>query len=211
MRKYFTTGLAILLPVLVTFLIIAFLINFLTKPFIEPTLGFLSGIFSQYQSLHFLQQRGFLVFLSKIVILLLLGGVVFFVGLIAKLFLVDYFIQWGNYFVHKVPFINKIYKACQDVIHSVFHTSTSFSQVVLVPFPTEKSQSIGFITGKPIDLQEKNATTHFVSVFVPGTPNPSVGFIFILKAEKLVYRDMKVDEAMKFVLSCGVASSKRNT
>jgi uncharacterized membrane protein len=208
MKKYFTTGLAIVLPVLVTFLIVGFLINFLTKPFIGPTSAFLSQMIGQYDSLHFLQQKGVLSFLSKMMILLFLGGIVFFVGLIAKLFLIDYLIRFGNFLFHKVPFINKIYKACQDVVHSVFHTSTSFSQVVLVPFPTERSQSIGFITGKPIALIEKDVTTDFVSVFIPGTPNPSVGFLFILKAEKLIYLDMKVDEAMKFILSCGVVSSK---
>lgn len=42
-----------------------------------------------------------------------------------------------------------------------------------------------------------------LSVFIPGTPNPSVGFLLLFKKEQLTFVNMKVDEAMKFIVSCG--------
>ena len=41
MKKYFITGLVILLPLAVTIAIVVFIVNFLTKPFIGIVSGFL--------------------------------------------------------------------------------------------------------------------------------------------------------------------------
>ena len=41
MKKYFITGLVILLPLAVTIAIVVFIVNFLTKPFVGLFVGFL--------------------------------------------------------------------------------------------------------------------------------------------------------------------------
>ena len=54
MKKYFLTGLAILLPLAVTIAIVVFVVNFLTKPF----MGFVSAFLSHTR----IQEFGFLFF-----------------------------------------------------------------------------------------------------------------------------------------------------
>lgn len=205
MKKYFTTGLAILLPIILTIMIVGFLINFLTKPFLEPTKALLAQFdFFQHPFLWW-NEIAFVAVASKIAILFILIGFIFLIGVLGKLFLIDAFFRFGNYLLHRLPFVNKIYKACQDIVHTVFSSSSStFSQVVLVPFPNQHSLSVGLVTSDAIHSEKIPGMQHLVSVFVPGTPNPSVGFMLMLKREQLMLVNMKVDEAMKCIVSCGV-------
>jgi uncharacterized membrane protein len=199
------TGLAILLPIIFTVMIISFFINMLTTPFLEPTKA-LIGQLNFFQKPFLVFNEATLVTMSsRMVILSFLIAFTILIGLFGKLFLIDYFFRLGDYFFHKLPFVNKIYKACQDVVHSLFSSSSkSFSQVVFVPYPNSRNLSIGLVTGEPLKVGKTDQETKdLISVFVPGTPNPSVGFLLMFKKEQLIFVDMKVDEAMKFVVSCG--------
>ena len=50
----------------------------------------------------------------------------------------------------------------------------------------------------------KTAQPGLVSVFVPTTPNPTSGFLVMAPIEDLVILEMKVDDAMKMIISLGV-------
>jgi len=43
-----------------------------------------------------------------------------------------------------------------------------------------------------------------IPVFIPAAPNPSVGYTLMFKREELVSINIKVDEALKFIISCGI-------
>lgn len=202
-KKYFASGLAILLPIVLTIMIVNFLINFLTYPFLESTKTLLEHL-PFFQHTH---QITFLNIASKVLILFCLVSFIFLIGLLGKLFFINSLFQLGDYLLHKLPLINKIYKSCQDVVQSLFssHSSKKFSQVVFVPFPHTNNLSLGLVTSESIQIENDNhPSDSFVSVFIPGTPNPSVGFMLMFKKEQLHFVNMKVDEAMKFIISCGV-------
>ena len=210
MKKYFTTGLAILLPLVLTFMIMNFLINFLTQPFLGMTQSLLLESSLFHHSFLFFSQTTFLNFVSKALILIFLMGFVLLIGMVGKVFLIDSLFKLGGYFFQKLPIVNKIYKATQDVVHSVFSsTSKSFSQVVLVPFPSQDNLVIGLVTGENVEVKHiEQDVESFVSVFIPGTPNPSVGFMLLYAKDQLTFTDMRVDEAMKLVVSCGIVLPK---
>ena len=42
-----------------------------------------------------------------------------------------------------------------------------------------------------------------VSVFIPTTPNPTSGFLFLIPREDCIILNMTVAEAMKYIVSCG--------
>jgi uncharacterized membrane protein len=46
----------------------------------------------------------------------------------------------------------------------------------------------------------------YVSVYVPTTPNPTSGFFLMMPRADVVELDMTVDEALKYVISMGVAA-----
>jgi uncharacterized membrane protein len=201
MKKYFTTGLAILLPVVLTVLILSFLINLLTKPFIGEVKYLLT-----YYGLA--TSPAWLIPISKTLILTGIFLLTLLVGLIGKVFLIDYLFRLGDFLIHRIPLINKIYKACQDVVHSLLSSeSKSFSQVVFVPFPTSKTLSVGLVTKDAVYLESHTNPAEMLPIFVPGTPNPAMGFMLMFRRDQVIFVNMTVEEAMKFVVSCGVVTS----
>lgn len=208
MKGYFSTGVVILLPIVLTLVIVNFLINFLTAPFLESTQEFLRHFDFFHRSYFFLSSSVVTTLTSKLLILVILVGFILLIGFMAQHFLIDYLLAWGNYFIHRVPVVNKLYKAIQDTVHSLFSSSSkSSSQVVLVPYPNSELLSIGFAARASVQIPKEGEESNRVAVFVSGTPNPSMGYLLFYKPQDIVYVDMKVEQAMKSIVSCGVVMS----
>lgn len=205
MKKYFITGLIILLPLAVTLGIILFVFNLLTEPFA----GIISALFARYH----LFENGLLIWsaaqvqniVSQLMVLLFLGCLTLFLGFLARDFFFSSALKFWDYLVQKIPIISTIYKACKDITQTVFTTdSKSFKQVVMAPYPNKDSYTLGFITNENLSLLPDDPR---VAVFIPTTPTPLSGFLFLYNKEDLIYLDMGVDQAFKFVISCGMIAS----
>lgn len=212
MKKYFITGLATLLPLALTIVIVAFIVNLFTNPFI--------GIVQEFFRRHDLLETNFLFFtadqvqlyVSKILILTLLFFFIVILGMLTQWVIVHYFIRLGDYIFHRIPVVRTIYKTSQDVIKTIFGgSSRSFKQVVLVPFPNPQSFSVGLVTREDLQVPSPGVKKSVVAVFVPTTPNPTSGFLVMYEPEKLIYLDMKVEDAFKYIISCGVIQSPFNS
>lgn len=205
MSKYFFTGLLLLLPVTLTLILIVFLINLLTNPFTDPV----SSVFVHYDIFNkpflFLSGTQVLKLMSKLVILLSLFLLTLIAGFVGRLLIFNAFFRLADLLLHRIPLVNRIYKTAQDIVKTVFASEKpSFSTAVLVPFPSEKSYNIGFITSDHMPEGSDDTHKQLVSVFVPGTPNPTMGFVLLFRKEQIIPIDMKVEEALKFIISCGV-------
>jgi uncharacterized membrane protein len=212
MKKYFITGLVILLPLALTIAIMLFIFNLLTEPF----LGIVKTVFDHYNLL----EHGFLLLnanqLQNVVAQLLILVSLFFIaiclGFIARWFFIKTFIRFAEYVVKRIPLVRTIYKTCQDIIKTIFTSKTkSFKQVVLVRFPNLETYSIGLITREEIPSLAGTSHEDAVSVFVPTTPNPTSGFMLMFKQADLIYLDMTVEDAFKYIISCGVITPTFNT
>lgn len=204
MKNYFFAGLAILLPFAITLIIVLFIINLLTAPFE----GAVESILRYYdlfdKPILFLNGNQVLSFFSKLFVLMAIVFITLLIGVMGQTVISKAFFSMGDYLIHKIPFVSKVYRATQEVVHTVFKSdSTAFSQVVLVPFPHKNVYSIGLITAE----QQAHLVGSKISVFVPGTPNPTMGFMLMFDKEQLVEVDMKVEDALKFVVSCGIMFS----
>lgn len=128
-------------------------------------------------------------------------------GLFARWFFFHYLVRLWETMLAKIPFISSVYKTCQDIIYTLFASSSnSFKQVVMAPFPSPDTRAIGFVTNENIPAIKGEDV--LVAVFVPTTPNPTSGFLMIFKEKDLTYLDMKVEDALKYVISCGVVSAE---
>lgn len=207
MKTHFTSGLIIFLPALLTVMLINFFVNVITHPFLEPTQNFIGSWALFSKPMFSFQHTTWIAFASKIMILFTLVGFILLTGVLAQLFIADLFFRTSDRLLHRLPLVNKIYKACQDVVHSLLSSSTKkFSQVVLIPFPNEKGLSFGFIADASVSIKGESDLSwgETASVFVPGTPNPSVGFTLLYRREQLIFIDLSVEEAVKFIVSCGM-------
>ncbi|ADI38402.1 conserved hypothetical protein [Waddlia chondrophila WSU 86-1044] len=210
-KRYFFTGLALLLPVVFTIWIVSFFINLLTRPFLNIVKEILRYYNLLDQPFLFLSADQFLHLVSKVLIILILIGVTLLLGFLTKVFVMNTLIKMGDKIIHKIPIVNRIYKAAQDVVQTLLKKERqSFSQVVLVPFPCARSYSIGMVTRECLNEDSDEEHAGLISVFVPATPNPTMGFMLFFKREQLVFVDMKVEDALRTVMSCGVIFNKPN-
>ena len=204
MKKHFLTGLALLLPAVLTIIIVAFLVNLLTDPFLSSIEGFLTYYQNSPTSTNDLTQSTALVFAIRLFILFVIFLFILFIRFLTRSLLMYSILSMADRTIHRIPLINKVYKTIQDVTQTLFSSkSSSFRQVVLVPYPHENSLTLGFITSETImstdlEISEK------IPVFVAGAPNPTFGFILMFPKEKVKYIDMKVDAAFKLLVSCGI-------
>jgi uncharacterized membrane protein len=198
-KKHFITGLIILLPLAVTAALVFFIINFLTNPFVGVIETFLEK-YDWYQQFYAPIHFGF-----QISMLFALFVFTALLGFLARIVVFKSFLRVYDYILHRIPVIKTVYKASQQVIKTIFGSSSqSFKQVVMVRFPTGGAYSIGLISSQAPLACTKNSGSGLVTVFVPTTPNPTSGFLMMYPVEDVIYLDMKVEDAFKYIISCGV-------
>jgi len=199
MKKTFLTGLAVLLPFAVTIYVVVFVVNFLTRPFV----GFVTKLLERIPfHLPFLSHQ-LIHTMSEIAVIIGLFGFTLLLGILARWVLFSWFIKLGDWFLKKIPLVNKVYKTTKDIVQTLFSGGkNSFKQVVLVPFPYKGSYCLGLVTREaPGTCQDDK--NEMVSVYIPTTPNPMTGYLIMSPKSELIDLEMKSDEAIKYVVSCG--------
>lgn len=200
MKKYFLAGLVTLLPLAVTFWVIAVVVRFLTKPFQEFVISFLNT-FPVFGHLPPGPSR----VISEILILIVLFLFTLFLGFIARRYFFHQLIKFGDKILYKIPLVNKVYKTSKDIVLSLFNNkSQSFKQVVLINFPYNGAYCLGLISSEAPGTCSNAIDTEMVSVFIPTTPNPTTGYLLMCRKSDLIHLKMKAEDAIKYVVSCAV-------
>ena len=75
-------------------------------------------------------------------------------------------------------------------------------QVVLVEFPRKGTRTIGFITNESYDKSGER----LLNIFIPTSPNPTSGFLQIMREGEIIRTNISVDDALKMVVSAGRVS-----
>ena len=82
--------------------------------------------------------------------------------------------------------------------------------VVLVEYPRKGSWAVGFATKDNKGEITKKTKEQLVNVFVPTTPNPTSGFMLIIKKNNAIESNMSVEEGLKTIISGGMVSPEIN-
>ena len=203
MKKYILTGLVMLLPLALTVWIISSIIGWLTGPFIGLTEKILYALGLTGTQFLFFTPDQVLFLASQLFVLLFLLAFILIVGAVGRHIVVAYCIKAGDRLIHKIPVISSVYKTSQELIQTILATDNkAFKQVVLVPFPNAECRSIGLVT------KEGPVAPGLVPVFVPTTPNPTSGYLIMYERSKVVPLKMTVEEAFRYIISCGVLLSE---
>ena len=129
-------------------------------------------------------------------------GLVYLLGLIASNVMGRQILHFIESMLTKIPVFRQVYTIIRQLVNgfslSQFGTA-GFTQVVLVDFPRQGMKAIGFITNEITDKQGKK----LFSVFVPTAPNPTSGFLQMLREEDMIRTEISVDDALKMVISAG--------
>jgi Uncharacterized conserved protein len=103
--------------------------------------------------------------------------------------------------VTHIPLVSSIHNGVKQALRVIFTTNKSFQEVVLVEYPRRDCWSVAFVTNR----QEAHGVFKHdtLTLFIPTTPNPTSGYVFVVDETDVHYLDMPVDEAVKFIISLG--------
>ena len=190
-RRSFVSGLLLLVPIALTYVIVSFLFD-LVDGVLRP---WMQWILERFGIEWTLPGPGIL---AAVVI-------VYIIGAIAALRLGRASIDWFRASLLKVPFIGTIYSANRQLVESFSGTSTTgFKRVVLVQFPKAGTWSLGFLTG----LTDAEDVERLVMTYVPTAPLPNSGFVVMVRPEEVLDTDLSVPDAMQLIFSGGIISPR---
>ena len=195
MKKYFITGLLILVPLAITFWVLRSIVTTMDQVLLLLPPAWREDLF-------ILRIPGVGV-LATI-------AVVFLVGLLARNFIGRQLLGFWEQMLAQIPIVRSIYSSVKQVSDTILTPNgQAFRKAVLVEYPRKGIWTIGFAVGSPGEETANNLAKLGVqgelqTVFVPTAPNPTSGFILILPHDQIHELDMSVDAALKFVISLGV-------
>jgi uncharacterized membrane protein len=202
MKKYLFTGMIILLPIVLTIVVIVFLFDFFTTPFMRPVAYFLSILESH---LSLTVPVGINTFLARLIALIFLSVFVLLLGMVARWIMVRNMIRGMHQLLSRIPFIKTVFQVSRDVFAALFSEGKkTFKCPVMIPFPSYPNRSIGFLVGEvPSECQSK-IEEPLAAVFAPTAPHPISGFLFFVEQKNVISIDMTNEDALKFLVSCGM-------
>ncbi len=116
--------------------------------------------------------------------------------------------------VMKIPLVRAIYPAVKQVTDFLLSERTGQfqgSKVVAVE-PHEKGiWSIGLVTGSGVKSLSDATGQEMITVFVPSSPTAFSGYVLVVPRESVVELPLKVEEAMRLLVSGGVITPAAQT
>ncbi|MDO8177189.1 MAG: DUF502 domain-containing protein [Undibacterium sp.] len=193
MRKYFITGLLILVPLAITLWVLHAVISTM-----DQSLLLLPEQWRPEQLV------GFKILGIGTILTLL---IIFVTGLLAQNFVGNMVVDAWESLLKRIPIVNSIYSSVKQVSDTLFSsTGNAFSKAILVQYPREGAWTIAFLTGVPGGDVANHLQGDYISIYVPTTPNPTSGFFLMVPRADTIELNMSVDAALKYVVSMGVVA-----
>ena len=193
-RRYFLAGILVTSPILITVYVTWLIITFIDSQvagMLPESLDFTKKLPHQIPGLGLI--------ISIIVIT--------FIGAITPGFIGRTLLKVGERILDNTPVVRSIYGAIKQIMETVMSTnSESFRDVVLVEYPRKGIWVIGFVTGETKGEVQTLNEEILINVFIPTTPNPTSGFLLFVPKKDLIYMKMKVEDAVKMVISGGIVT-----
>lgn len=135
-------------------------------------------------------------------LLILLGT-----GVLAANIIGQRLVRWWEQLLNRIPVVRSIYSGVKQVSDTLLsQQGQSFRKVVLVEFPQRGQWTVGFLVGDPGERLAEQLPGEHVTVYVPTAPNPTSGYVLMVRPEETRELDISVDDAFKFHVSLGVVS-----
>ena len=191
MKRYFVTGLLVLVPLVITVWVLNLLIDTLDQSLI------LLPESLQPERLFGFRIPGLGALLTLFIVLV--------TGVLTRNIIGERLLVMWEGLLNRIPFVKSIYSSVKQVSDTLLSPSgQAFRKALLVQFPREGSWTIAFLTGTPGGDVANHLEGEYVSVYVPTTPNPTGGYFVMMRRSEVIELDMSVDDALKYIISMGV-------
>jgi uncharacterized membrane protein len=132
------------------------------------------------------------------------------VGLLLRIWLFQKVFSLGEALLERIPGIKSLYGSIRDLV-GFFDSSKQkdFDKTVMVTIGDEHTRLMGLVTRETFrDLPEGVGDDQTVAVYLPMSYQLG-GFTVMVSKDKIHPVDMKVDQAMQFVLTAGVSAEDK--
>jgi len=196
LKKYFLTGLLVLIPISLCIYIIKIVITAADR-----LLGLLPPQYNPETYIPFpIPGLGIIVTLVLI----------FLVGLVTANFVGKRVLDGIELVFAKIPLVRTIYTGAKEVVQTFIHDRPAqFRQVVLVEYPRKGVYCIAFVTGLPMGEIASKVDGDFINLFIPTTPNPTSGFYVLVSREEVIPLNISIEDAFKLIMSAGMSMPTR--
>mgnify|MGYP006270278069 FL=1 len=211
------TGIAIMIPVIVTLYIVSIGIGFVRNA-LDPLIRVLqwAGVIQRIESgglVQLLIEIGIysdvVAFVSELIAITVLVFVIAVVGVVGRNRYGQRVVDIFDLTVSSIPGVGTVYKSFRRMGDVVLdEQDDKFQEVKLVQCFDENVYVLGFKTGdSPVTIEESTGHEEMVSMFLPLAPNPVTGGLLTYIPQSDVHDiDMTIDEGIQSILTSGVAT-----
>ncbi len=196
MRKYLIAGLLVWIPLVITGWVLKLLIDLMDQSLLLLPVRF------QTEAWLGVHVPGMGVFLTVAIVLM--------TGMIAANFFGNKLLNWWHAVLQRIPIVRSIYGGVKQISDTLFSPEgKAFRKAVLVRYPQRDTWTVALLTGEPQHEVTDYLGFEYYAVFVPTTPNITAGFFLLVQKSEVRPLNMSVDEALKYIISVGVAEPPR--
>lgn len=194
LRRYFITGLVILLPIVITIYLLAAIFRFT------------GGALGNYINVYLQKIIGFSIpGLGTATGLLIIVLLIFATGIFATNFLGRKLFPYFERLFSRLPLIRKIYHPAKQIVNFLFSTEkVAFKRVVMVEYPRRGIYSLAFITNEGMKETNEKTGEDLLNVFMPFSPTPITGYFTLVPRRDVIFLDMTIEEGLRLIISGGV-------
>ncbi|WP_318567448.1 DUF502 domain-containing protein [Salinigranum marinum] len=199
-RNSFITGLFLVAPLAVTLFVLQVVFRWVTRtirPVVLQVQPFLAST---------LDYSGDLVFVAQVVSALLLALAITFAGYLASKSIGQRLFGGFERGIRLIPLVRTVYFGVRQVSDSLTESTESYDRVVLVEYPRERHWMLGFVTNESPQSVEEATDETLYTVFVPHSPNPTVGKLLMIAEEDMWELDMSVRRGFRIIVTTGLSA-----
>lgn len=192
LKKYFFTGLVLVVPVSLTIYLLVIVFRF-----IDSILGSFINDYLQSTWGFFIPGIGFVLFFLILVL----------VGFLASRFVGQkLFIEIEKWF-SSLPLIKTIYPTLKQIVSFISaQKEFGFKRVVLVEYPGKGLWSLGFLTNEGFRKINDAMGAEMAAVYISTVPGPLTGNLVFVPRDQIRFPDIAIVDALKIIISGGVVN-----
>ncbi len=190
-----TRGLLLIIPLLVTFLILRYLV------------ALLGGLLRPISALILK-----IPYLSEVPASAALAWLLTVSGTLVFLYLLGWLVTGEkgqrsvkaalNSVLDRIPVVGKIYRVANQATEAIATPmSGEYSRVVFLDWPREGVRAMGLVTGQYYTPGEDRV---MLAIYIATVPNPTSGMLAVVPEEDVIETDISVEDAMKIIFSGGI-------
>ncbi|MBP9510181.1 MAG: DUF502 domain-containing protein [Fusobacteriaceae bacterium] len=210
LKSYFYTGLLSTLPIILTIyifnMVFQFIFSLVSDSFLSAVLHDILGkrsnglLGTKTLSNIFINLLSIIISFTLITIVGYTLNHVFFCKIVEKL----------KKLLERAPVVKYIYTTVSQLVSLVTSDKAlTYQKVVTAEYPRKGIYSIGFITAERNFIMETAMGEEVMcNVFFPTSPNPTSGMFVVIPQRDVTVLDIKVDDAVKLIISGGAIVPK---